>query len=111
MNSIPFPIIIQVVAEFYRVPVAEVLGRNRQHHFALPRHVCCYFGRRYTQLSLEAIGANLHRDHTTVLHGCRTVADQMGRLPDFAEQVRYLDGEMRRVANGAVPDVLDSGAA
>lgn len=66
--------IVQLVAEYYDVKFAEIIGRKRTRTIAFPRQVAMFLARSLTPLSLEEIGAHFGgRDHSTVLHAERTV--------------------------------------
>jgi chromosomal replication initiator protein len=50
-----------------------------------------WLARQHTRFSLEEIGGHFGgRDHTTVLHGVRTVQNQLETDPDVARQVRTI---------------------
>ena len=62
--------VIQVVAHFYNVPVADVVGPGRNKELVKPRQVVMYLGREELQVTLPQIGEALGgRDHTTVMYG------------------------------------------
>jgi chromosomal replication initiator protein len=62
--------ILDAVAEYYRIPVAVLCGKQRDKHIVVPRQIAMYLMRQETQASLLEIGTALGgRDHSTVLHG------------------------------------------
>lgn len=64
----------KTVADFYRLKVVELLSKKRTRAIARPRQVAMCLARELTQLSLPEIGnAFGGRDHSTVLHACKTV--------------------------------------
>ena len=64
----------KTVAEFYRLKVVELLSKKRTRAIARPRQIAMCLARELTQLSLPEIGnAFGGRDHSTVLHACKTV--------------------------------------
>ena len=66
----------KTVAEFYRLKVVELLSKKRTRAIARPRQIAMCLARELTQLSLPDIGnAFGGRDHSTVLHACKTVED------------------------------------
>lgn len=69
--------VIQAVCEHFGLEEKELLGRGRARHIAFPRQVSMYLMRKDADVSLEEIGQALNRDHTTVLHGCRKIEDEM----------------------------------
>lgn len=66
----------KVVADFYKIKVADMHSKKRTRNIARPRQVAMALAKELTQMSLPAIGEAFGgRDHTTVLHACRTIAD------------------------------------
>lgn len=64
----------KTVADFYRLKVVDLLSKKRTRAIARPRQIAMSLARELTQLSLPEIGnAFGGRDHTTVLHACKTV--------------------------------------
>ena len=80
------------VAEYYSVSVEDLLSARRNKEIALPRQVGMYLTREMTSLSTTRIGDFYGgRDHTTVLHACRAVADSSKKdkeLRDALEAIR-----------------------
>ena len=65
----------KTVAEYYKIKVADLLGKRRTRNIARPRQVAMTLAKELTNHSLPEIGdAFGGRDHTTVLHACRTIA-------------------------------------
>jgi chromosomal replication initiator protein len=76
-----------VCAEF-GIPMLEMVSQRRARAVARPRQVAMYLCKLLTPHSLPAIGRQFGgRDHTTVLHACRTIPGLMAASPDFAETV------------------------
>jgi len=64
----------KTVAEFYRLKIADLLSKKRTRIIARPRQIAMCLARELTQLSLPEIGnAFGGRDHSTVLHACKTI--------------------------------------
>ena len=82
--------VLRSAADFFGVPLAELIGRNRSAKIALPRHVVMYVMREEVGASLQQIGQVLGRDHTTVMHGIERIASEMNRNPDLVQSVSAL---------------------
>jgi chromosomal replication initiator protein len=83
--------IVNAVVRYYGVKVSDLHSKRRNRSIAFPRQVCMYIARHATRYSLEEIGGYFGgRDHTTVLHGVRTVQNQLETDPDVARQVRTI---------------------
>ena len=66
----------KVIAGYYKIKVADLLSKRRSRSIARPRQVAMALAKELTNHSLPEIGdAFGGRDHTTVLHAHRKVAD------------------------------------
>lgn len=66
----------KTVAEYYKIRVADLLSKRRNRSIARPRQVAMALSKELTNHSLPEIGdAFGGRDHTTVIHACRKVAE------------------------------------
>jgi chromosomal replication initiator protein len=66
----------KTVADYYKIKVADMHSKKRTRAIARPRQVAMFLAKDITPMSLPAIGEAFGgRDHTTVLHACRTIAD------------------------------------
>jgi chromosomal replication initiator protein len=64
-------------AHYFNLTIDDLTGSNRTASIALARQVAMYLCRDMTELSLPKIGALFGRDHTTVMHAYRKIADMM----------------------------------
>jgi chromosomal replication initiator protein len=66
----------KTVAEYYKIRVSDLHAKSRSRQVTRPRQVAMALAKELTEHSLPEIGdAFGGRDHTTVLHGCRKVAE------------------------------------
>ncbi len=65
--------IMGTVAKYYNIQLKELRSPRRNRSLARPRQIAMSLARELTQHSLPEIGAAFEKDHTTVLHACRTV--------------------------------------
>ncbi len=66
----------KTVADYYKIKVADMHSKKRTRVIARPRQVAMWLAKELTPMSLPAIGEAFGgRDHTTVLHACRTIAE------------------------------------
>jgi len=83
--------ILKTVAEYYKVKVADLLSKRRNRSIARPRQVAMFLCKELTNHSLPEIGdAFGGRDHTTVLHGCKTIKKLRESDADIGEDVSNL---------------------
>ena len=85
----------KTVAEYYKIRVADLLSKRRTRSIARPRQVAMALSKELTNHSLPEIGdAFGGRDHTTVIHACRKVAELKASdsriQEDFANLERIL---------------------
>jgi chromosomal replication initiator protein len=70
--------VLAAVAERFSVSLEALLSKSRERQTAWARQVAMYLMREETSASLFQIGDRLGgRDHTTIMHGCSTVAKRM----------------------------------
>nr|WP_202112888.1 MULTISPECIES: chromosomal replication initiator protein DnaA [unclassified Gilliamella] len=66
----------KTVAEYYKIKVSDLLSKRRSRSVARPRQVAMALAKELTNKSLPEIGDGFGgRDHTTVLHACRKIAE------------------------------------
>ncbi|NVK36341.1 MAG: chromosomal replication initiator protein DnaA [Gammaproteobacteria bacterium] len=81
----------RIVAEYYKIKVADLLSKRRSRSVARPRQVAMALSKELTNHSLPEIGdAFGGRDHTTVLHGCRKIKELRENNADIGEDYKNL---------------------
>jgi len=66
----------KTVADFYKIKVADMFSKKRTRNRARPRQIAMALAKELTNQSLPEIGESFGgRDHTTVIHACRKVAE------------------------------------
>ena len=66
----------KTVADYYKIKVTEMYSKSRTRTVARPRQMAMAIAKELTTLSLPNIGEAFGgRDHTTVLHGYRKIAE------------------------------------
>jgi chromosomal replication initiator protein len=75
----------RTVADYYKIKVAEMYSKKRSRNVARPRQMAMALAKELTQLSLPDIGEAFGgRDHTTVLHACRKIAELKADSPEIS---------------------------
>ena len=70
----------KTVAEYFKIKISDMHSKRRSRNVARPRQVAMALAKDLTQMSLPEIGEAFgNRDHTTVLHACRTIASLRAR--------------------------------
>jgi len=66
----------KTVAEYFKIRVSDIHAKSRSRQVARPRQVAMALAKELTDHSLPEIGdAFGGRDHTTVIHACRKIAE------------------------------------
>ncbi|WP_152387929.1 chromosomal replication initiator protein DnaA [Azotobacter salinestris] len=81
----------RTVAEYYKIKIADLLSKRRSRSVARPRQVAMALSKELTNHSLPEIGDSFGgRDHTTVLHACRKIAELRETDADIREDYKNL---------------------
>ena len=96
-QAVTVPNIQKTVADYYQVRLSDLLSKRRVRSLARPRQLAMTLAKELTEHSLPEIGEAFGgRDHTTVLHACRTIRalmDKDARLKqDWEQLIRILTG-------------------
>ena len=84
-------LIISVIADQYGVTAEDIVSKKRSRDVALPRQIAMYLCRNMTQLSTTNIGRSFGgRDHTTVMHGCDKINQEMNDNFSFRKRIEEL---------------------
>jgi chromosomal replication initiator protein len=89
--------ILTAVARYFGVKVDDLKGRSRHKQIVAPRQIAMYLLCEDARLSTPEVGRLLTRDHTTVMHGFKQIANDIAR-----------DGPSRAAVRG-VREVLSAG--
>lgn len=106
--------IIELVCAAQSVNRDEIMGRSQYRRIARARQSAMALAREFTKLSLPQIGRKFKRDHTTILHGVRKIADLEARNYGVASQMadlrRSIRGEtlVEERSEASAPDALPS---
>jgi len=81
-------LVMKVVAERFQLTPTDLMGRKRDRATALARQVAMHLLKEAGNCSLAQIGLEFgNRDHTTVIHACRKIANDMDNDPYLRRQV------------------------
>lgn len=85
------------VAAFYNLPLEDLKNKRRSRNILLPRQVAMYLTRKLTNSSLPEIGnAFGGKDHTTVLHSCRKIEEDVQKDVRFKQTIENLLTDLKR---------------
>jgi chromosomal replication initiator protein len=87
----------RAVADHYDIRLADMTSRRRPASIAFPRQVAMYLSRTLTKGSLMEIGEAFGgRDHGTVIHACKKIAERMHEEPSVRDAVSVIETSLRR---------------
>lgn len=86
----------QLVCYRFNIPMADLVGPRRNGGLIRPRQIAMYLCKTLTVRSLPEIGRQFgNRDHTTVLHGYRRIAERRPNDTELNATLSELEIELR----------------
>ena len=83
--------IVKVVAEFYDLKESDLITQSRRRDMVKPRQIAMFLMREELKISYPAIGEKFGgRDHTTAIHSCEKVAENLKTNPELEEEIRQI---------------------
>lgn len=70
--------------------VSALTGKKRAARINHARQVAMFLAREMTEASLPQIGEHFGRSHTTVLHGCNKIEEEIDADPVLASRIQKL---------------------
>lgn len=81
----------EIVARYFDLKQEEFKSKKRNREVAYPRQIAMYLCRDLTDMSLPKIGDDFGgRDHTTVLHACEKINEEIQNLPETRRTIEEL---------------------
>ena len=75
-REITIEYIQKVVCDYFNLPIESIQSRTRKREIVQARQLTMYFAKKMTKSSLAIIGLQCgNKDHATVLHACKTIAN------------------------------------
>jgi len=86
----------KTVADFFNIKVADMYSKRRPANIARPRQIAMYLAKELTQKSLPEIGELFGgRDHTTVLHAVRKIAQDRAKNAECNHELHVLEQTLK----------------
>jgi chromosomal replication initiator protein len=84
--------IVRTVCEYYNIDEDTFNSSKRTRDVAQARQVAMYLAKQHTKAPLTVIGSSIGgRNHATVLHSCKAVADMMDTDKGFKTQITEIE--------------------
>ena len=88
----------KIVADHFKLRVADLKGKRRQQNIALPRQIAMFLSRKFTNASYPDIGERFGgKDHTTVMHNVRKIEDCLGNDLDLRAHIESLERQLEQL--------------
>ena len=79
------------VCVHYNIPYDLIIGETRKKGVVLARQVAMYLAKTLTKSSLKTVGLHFGgRDHSTVIHACKSVQEKITHDVKFREELEKL---------------------
>jgi len=87
--------VLKTVSKEMRITERQMIGKGRTMDVAMARHTAMYLSRELTSSSLINIGLHFgRRDHSTVIHACKTIDKKMLLNPELNRTIEKLKKEL-----------------
>ena len=84
LHEITAGVIIDDVSRFFNISVDDLMSKKRTKELVFPRQIAMYLCRTLTEMSYPDIGKAFNgKDHTTVMHACEQISNQVEINPDL----------------------------
>lgn len=94
--------IIRATAQTQGIPIARLVGHDRQRTAVRSRGLAMYLARACTGMSLGAIGRHFGgREHTTVMRGIRAVESRLGSDPSLNADLETILATLAAARSGS----------
>ena len=91
-KSITIDEIIKKVSDYYGIETSAINTRSRKREVVLVRQVSMFLAKKYLDMSTSKIGQYVgNRDHATVLHACKTIANLADTDKQFRTELEEID--------------------
>ena len=80
------------VAKYYNITVEDIKGKKRTKTMVQPRQIAMYLSRELTGSSLQKIGSDFGRDHSTVLHAYEKISLEVKENSETTQVINEIKG-------------------
>lgn len=94
-KRITIEMIQAAVEDFYGISHQDIIGKGRARKIVRPRQVAIYLCRDLSETTLSNIGKAFNRDHTTVLHSCELISNQLQEDRNLREELEAVREKIR----------------
>jgi len=88
-NGLDMPAIIRLVCDSFKLSETQLASRCRRTEYVQARNTVYYLARKHTRLSLQEIGDQFHRRHSSVIKGISALEREMQRESSLGRQLSH----------------------
>ncbi|HEY1037612.1 MAG TPA: chromosomal replication initiator protein DnaA [Candidatus Paceibacterota bacterium] len=90
-KSISVKDVVKAVSAFYNIEEESIYNKTRRQEVVKPRQLTMYILREDYNISFPSIGQKLgNRDHTTVMHSCEKIRNELKNNPDLTSELNQI---------------------
>lgn len=97
-EQVTVPKIVEAVAEAFNLKADMLTGKKRTARINQARQIAMFLAREMTEASLPQIGDVFGRSHTTVLHGCNKIEEEIEADPVLSSRLQRLRNQISGVS-------------
>ena len=90
--------IIKAVAENFNIASSDIRGRKRTKNIAWPRQIAMYIINHLGEYSMNEIGNEFGKDHTTVIYAIQKVEDSIKSNPTIEPMIQKIEAEIKEAS-------------
>ncbi len=87
--------IMEAVANYFYIPIEQMISQNRSKDVAYPRQMAMYMIRQELEYSFPDIAKIFKRDHTTVMHACNKIEEERRGSRETEDVIKKLHNNIR----------------
>ncbi|AIN93722.1 chromosomal replication initiator protein DnaA [Treponema putidum] len=99
-RNVTIDLIQKTVADYFSISISDIKGKKRTKSFSFPRQIAMFLCREMTECSTTELGNDFGgRDHTTILHGCNKIEEQITADPSIEKVIHELMNTIKENTN------------
>ena len=83
------------LADYFYIPVEQMISKDRSKDVAYPRQMAMYMIRQELEYSFPDIAKIFKRDHTTVMHACNKIEEERKKSRQTEDVIKKLHNNIR----------------
>nr|MDA8403481.1 chromosomal replication initiator protein DnaA [Desulfobacteraceae bacterium] len=87
-------VIKNLVSKEFGISVSDIVSDSRKQAIVRSRQIAIFLSRRYTEQTIQSIGANFNRYHATVIHSINAVEKEIKAKGPMQKQVAIIEGKL-----------------